>query len=92
MQTYKINAEVFEVYTHDGGGISAIHIAYFTTESDAKKVCKDTSHWRIRKTTIAHTYHICESIEDLDALTDIQKRDRILSKLTPDEIKFLGLQ
>ena len=92
MRTYQIDVKVFELLTSDSGGMSDVHVAYFAHESDAKELCKANNWFRVRGKKLTHVYHVCESVNEFTKLKEMEKRDKILAKLTDEELEFLGIQ
>lgn len=94
MKIYEIDFDCFEVTEPDGGGIKSNHIAYFTSNSVAEEFVKKTDKgWPkdIKESKIKQRFVVLESLEDYDNLKQDSLRQSALSKLTPEEIKALGL-
>ena len=94
MKTYSIEFECFEVTEPDGGGMKDLHIVYFSSESEAKKyVQKHNTDWpkNIKRKEISHHYIVLDTVEEKEQHDVEMMKLHALAKLTPDEIKALGL-
>lgn len=94
MKTLKIKG--YEAYTNsdltEGRG-RPVHIAYFTHEEDAKKATRgrgvmgtDAHYQAVNK-----TINVYDSYAEYTSTCDEQLRKAVLSKLTKDEKRVLGL-
>jgi hypothetical protein len=95
MKIYEIEKfKCYEVSEPDGGGYHHVHIAYFSTKSVAEEYIKSSDKgWPkdVREKCIFHRYIVLDSVEEMDTVRVENLRKSALSKLTPDEIRALGL-
>ena len=95
MKTYSIEFECFDVTEPVAGGMKDLHIAYFSSESEAKKYVQMTDKgWpkNIRRKDISHHYIVLDTVEEKEQHDIEMLKIRALAKLTPQEIKALGLE
>jgi len=95
MQTHSVKFTAWEVVQRDGGGIGDEHLAYFSTNAEATKYCKQyVGHWprRVRKVDMDKTWVICDIIGEIYEMELENKKAAALAKLTDEERKLLGLE
>ena len=85
--------EVSDNYSEDGRGINADKvIGNFTTPGVAEEYAKGKGNYGQDARVIPRTLILAEAIEDMKFFDKEQRREQALAKLTPEEIKLLGIQ
>lgn len=85
MKTFQINA--FEIYDTDG--YTHTHRCYVSSESLAKEIAGTGGY--VGFNPVEKTITIFDTKEEYENDQRQKKLEKIKSKLTPDELKFLGL-
>lgn len=98
MKEYNILFETWIVEEESYGEIAPTIIAMCSSEQLANEIKNmtndrknETSIRHVKQKTISHGYTVLENISEYTSQKQEEKRNKILSKLTPDEQKFLGL-
>ena len=96
MNIHEIQFTCYEVTQPDGVGSCIEHIAYFSSQSvalDYAEAEEKKTSWPkdVRERRISHKYIILDTIEELRDLETEKLKSSALAKLTPLEIKALGL-
>jgi len=90
MKTYNVQFTAYEVTESDGYTRSTI--AYFENGVDARRCAELQKGYRNVKTvTISKSWNVYESFDEYDPKLKEQKREELISRLTLEERKLLGL-
>jgi hypothetical protein len=90
MKTYNVQFTANEVTETDG--YTNNHVAYFVNYEDAMKCAALQKGYRDVKTvTISKLWNVYESFDEYDPKLKEQKREELISRLTLEERKLLGL-
>ena len=95
MKEYSVKFTAWEVVQPDGGGIGDEHLAYFSSSSEANKFkAQYKDHWprRVRKVEIDKRWVVCDTVEEINQMEQLNKKAAALAKLTEEERKILGLE
>ena len=88
MKKYEVEFTAYEVTESDGYTNS--HVAYFENYEDASACAELQKGYRKVKTvTISKTWTVYETFDEYNPKLKKQKREELISKLTPEERELL---